>query len=844
VHRPDIFVSYAHVDNQLVPGATKGWISALIDVLKVRLAQSIGRSDAFSVWMDKDLAGNGSLTANILENLKSSSLLLVVLSPAYVASPWCQRESSTFLATLRTLSQSDARVFVLEHTPLDEGTRPVEFGDVLGYRFWDADENGIPATLSPIAPTYKEQLFHLRVNKLVSDLTKALATMRPNNHVRAEVPSIAAPATSPASHRRAMPLPLDQVDPDRAAGLFVGVGEFNPRAYLASLRFAPDDAIALAHLFSIELNLIAPSRTSIALSGAPAATRSIEMLQALRAAGASIVNATRVDLLYAMDDFVERGRGECRFAVMAFSTHGYEEGGTAYLMPADGARRFVSMTGLNVNAVHETFERAGASQRLLILDTCRGSLDSLTRGETVMTDGFRQALVATPGTALLTSCSIGQSSWESPELEHGVFTHFLIEGIRGDASAGSDDAVIRLENVVDYTLQRTTDWVRRVIKAEQLPWFSGGADSRSLALAISVAARRIADERENRIQLLLERKERALKHLLAARARAENRRIIPGSIQAEVEKELDDLSSAEVDELLDMLERLADGKAASCRLFMLWWDAQPRSRNRHGLKKPSLGRPWENSLGMQFVPLGPHLIGAWLTRVRDFSVFVAETGYDATQGLFSLSGGKWTQCGDSWKSPGFPQSPVDPVAGVSWEDADAFCAWLSEHERASGCLGPSMRYRLPSDSEWSEAIGPTLYPWGDVWPPPPAAGRYGYAGSQSEALAAGTCPVATFAPNDKGIYDLGGNVWEWCDGWYAKEMNPPELLEQFEFLCDDGGGKNYRFMRGASWYNSESWQLRSAYRNTGKVPNVRFSNVGFRCVLDWGAQGVAPDFRP
>src|SRR5260370_18590919 len=59
----------------------------------------------------------------------------------------------------------------------------------------------------------------------------------------------------------------------------------------------------------------------------------------------------------------------------------------------------------------------------------------------------------------------------------------------------------------------------------------------------------------------------------------------------------------------------------------------------------------------------------------------------------------------SWKNPGFAQTPEHPVVGVSWEDANQFCAWLTRKERSEGALTPFQSYRMPTDREWREAVG-------------------------------------------------------------------------------------------------------------------------------------------
>lgn len=832
-HSHDLFVSFAHVDNELVPGANEGWVSALAGSLKVKLDQTFGR-DAVKLWRDYELHRNEPLTRGLFEHLDSSALLLVVLSPGYLVSDWCSRERSAFLETVKGLGRPDSRTFVVERMPPRNGAVPAELKDLLRYRFWDKDENGLARPVSAVVPTFHEASFHRELNKLAVDIARMLEELRGRGSNTSSDRAAARPHRGGAvAAPKVDPLPVEIHDPRHATGLFVGVGEFDKRSYLARLRFAPDDALALAHLFVLELKLIAADRACVALGGHPASSRARERLDALQHAGVTVVPATRTELLYAMEELSQAEASSEGLNVVTFSTHGFDESGVAYLMPADGSRRFGPQTGLGIDAIQAAIASVPARQRLLIIDACRGSLEAHDRGAAAMTDHFRQALSPASGVALLASCSPGQLSWESPELEQGVFTHFLLEGMRGEASAGPDDGMIRLDNIISYTLQRTTDWVRRTIKAEQLPWFAGDDSARSFAVAVSLHARQLAKERDRDVRNLAERKDHALAALLAVRAREQTRKLIPARVQVEIEAQLAAAEGAALDELLEMLELLADGKPKSCNLFMLWWQDRARRREALELARPSPTAPWDNSLGMSFVPVGSVLFSIWQTRVQDFRTFVLETDHDASQQLFSLVDGMWTQKGDSWKSPGFVQGPTHPVAGMSWDDAQRFCEWLTERERGLRCLTEREYYRLPTDEEWSCAVGTSLYPWGADWPPPVRAGRYGI-DATGAPVATGTLPVGSCAPNERGIYDLGGNVWEWCDGFYAKEMNPEELRQAFDFLNDDGGGGRYRFMRGASWFNHQAPQLRSAYRNTGKVPNVRFANVGFRVVLAFG----------
>lgn len=107
-----------------------------------------------------------------------------------------------------------------------------------------------------------------------------------------------------------------------------------------------------------------------------------------------------------------------------------------------------------------------------------------------------------------------------------------------------------------------------------------------------------------------------------------------------------------------------------------------------------------NDLGMRFVPVpikgGPGdgkslLFSVWETRVKDFSAFVDATNYDAK----TKSDGK--QMSENWQSPGFEQNGDHPVVFVNWNDARAFCKWLTDAERKSGHIKPNQHYRLPTD---------------------------------------------------------------------------------------------------------------------------------------------------
>jgi hypothetical protein len=173
----DIFVSYAHVDDSSLPGAEIGWVTNLVNCIKTRLAQKLGRSDAYALWMDHELSGHVPVSSQIIDTLSRTATLVVVLSPGYVASDWCLREKSAFLGALRELRRLG--VFVVEREPVDENERPVEFKELRGYQFWVQNrDDKRPRILGSPRPDPSDREYYLQVDDLCSELVDELKRMR------------------------------------------------------------------------------------------------------------------------------------------------------------------------------------------------------------------------------------------------------------------------------------------------------------------------------------------------------------------------------------------------------------------------------------------------------------------------------------------------------------------------------------------------------------------------------------------------------------------------------------------------------------------------------------------
>ena len=225
----------------------------------------------------------------------------------------------------------------------------------------------------------------------------------------------------------------------------------------------------------------------------------------------------------------------------------------------------------------------------------------------------------------------------------------------------------------------------------------------------------------------------------------------------------------------------------------------------------------------------PFAIGVYEVTVAEFRRFVDETGYSGGSSCRTYEDGEAKDRADrGWRNPGFGQSERHPVTCVSWDDAQAYAAWLSQ---ATG-----EECRLPSESEWEYAArAGTLKarPWGEGesgqcrhanGADASAKDRYS-SWSWSVACRDGhahTAPVGSFAANGWGLHDMLGNVWEWTeDCWNDSYAGAPLDGSVWEY-----GNCAERVLRGGSWLNNPS-VLRAAYRyriTTGS----RLNNLGFR----------------
>jgi len=458
--------------------------------------------------------------------------------------------------------------------------------------------------------------------------------------------------------------------------------------------------------------------------------------------------------------------------LIAFAGHGVqfqgEEG--SYFCPMD-AKLTDRSTLIALKDVYAKLEKCGAGLKVLVVDACRNDPRTKTaraRAEVDLESVTRPQVIPPPGGVLaFFGCSAGEKTQENEELRHGVFFYFVNEGLQGEADLDHDNQVSP-EELAQYAKKRVKDFVREKNAIRQMPELVGTA--RDLWAVVTI------------------KPDTAKPQLITTKTASIKLKLIPAG-------------------------QFLMGSAPSDK------DAVDSEKPWHWVR---ITQPFY--LGVTEVTRG------------QFRRFVDETGYK-TEAERDAKGGsgmraekdyKERDAKFTWLNTGFEQTDDHPVVNVTWNDALAFCGWLSRVE--------SHTYRLPTEAEWEYACRAgttTKYFSGDDPETLASIGNVADGTAKEkypnwrEAIAARdgyvyTAPVGRYAASAFGLYDMHGNVGEWCQDWYRHDYYGRAPVD--DPVCSTEAKE--RVLRGVAW-DARSPCCRSAFR-AYDPPGSGDCCVGFR----------------
>ncbi len=532
-----------------------------------------------------------------------------------------------------------------------------------------------------------------------------------------------------------------------------------------------------------------------------------------------------------------------------FAGHGRRYQDKDYLMLPDSDPGNVRETAVSVDYVTERLRRSGADNVVLLLDACR---DEDSRGGLGIGEEEHQGVIT------FYSCTANQQSWEIDELQQGSFTHGLLEGLRrqGEANCAT------VERLDEYLRRQVEQTNARYGKPRQNPYLKAEPPHKLYFILLEQVAT-LRDVQPLKYQASL----------------AENR----GDLDLAEQLWIRVLGASRGDlEAIEAIKRIALRQSSipfTRREYVTGSEGNrsstPKPSQETGLKVFNFEIVRVNAKGEQIkkeskqsqyfredlgngitlemvaIPEGTFLMGTEdeeiekLVKKFNWEVFRRERPqHEVTVPPFFM--GKYPITQSQWKAiasrtdlkvekdldfnPAYfkdrPDSDRRPVEQVDWYDAIEFCARLSKLT--------VREYRLPSEAEWEYACRAgttTPFYFGET-----ITGELAnydasntYAEEAKGEYRQQTTPVGQFPPNAFGLYDMHGNVWEWCaDTWHDNYDGAP--TDGSAWI--ENGDDNRSPMRGGSWYDDPD-PCRSASRGDNRRGNLN-SYDGFRVVCGAG----------
>ncbi len=407
-------------------------------------------------------------------------------------------------------------------------------------------------------------------------------------------------------------------------------------------------------------------------------------------------------------------------------------------------------TMLNLDDLFKLLGDSNPGVKLVLMDACRNELT--VKGNT---RSLADSRVTMPdGVLALFSCGKRQVSWESKDLRHGVFFHFVLEGLRG--KAGNGDGEITWASLTDYTTRQVTRNVGKLIGggARQTPAVVGYHEGESPLL------------------------------------------VAPGKEVVVREKQPETISNS-----------------VGMKLVLI-----PRGKFTMGSPAEEKDRSDDEGPRHEVEITRPFYLGVYEVTQQQYEKVMGKN-----PSWFSTAGG------GADRVKGLDTSEF-PVESVSWKEAVEFCEKLSARKQEKD---RGRAYRLPTEAEWEYACragSSSTFHFGASLSSTQANfdGNHPHGGGERGPFLERTCKVGSYRPNAWGLYDMHGNVGEWCSDWYDRRCYGDKRRRD-----PQGPARGLdRVFRGGSWgYGSK--YCRSAERSWFG-PNSRSHSLGFRIAADVG----------
>ena len=434
-----------------------------------------------------------------------------------------------------------------------------------------------------------------------------------------------------------------------------------------------------------------------------------------------------------------------------FAGHGIERDGVSYILPQDAKIALPELTAIQTKYMKDQLQVCKAEKRILVLDACHSGAG---RGENKMGEALDRELSDAKGMITLASCRLKEISYEWDEKQHGVFTHYLIEALKGAADRG--DGVLWASEVNVYVWDKVRKWAARR-GLSQNPKYVAAVEGEIVFGNVPIGQTYI-------------RQKDGMKMVY----------IPAGTFM--MGDETGDLDGTESGLKIPQHEVYTD--AFYMDEHEVTNEQYCRFLNSISVSDVNWRGDWHDSSG------NPLICHEYSYIEKSGSRFKPKSGYEK-----------------------------HPVVSVYWEGTEAYSQWVGG--------------RLPTEAEWEKAARGGLvgkkYPNGDTISHDDA----NYEGTGGKDRWERTAPVKSFAPNGYGLYDMAGNVYEWCSDWWDEDYYEKSPKNNPTCSSPQYLSVGVHVIRGGGWRGNSS-RVRCGYRQLDNGDPNWGTDYGFRVVVASG----------